>query len=86
MADINSILVQLLSELPRHSQKRRSCQYHRLYIEGKEGLTAFMFLTGEEERMFVSGGDWEKAPEVRAMAFRSTARCHKQGIEKMRYR
>jgi len=32
-----------------------------------------MFLTGEEERMLVSGGDWEKAPEVRAMELRSTA-------------
>jgi hypothetical protein len=38
-----------------------------------ELLTASMFLTGDEERTLVSGGDWEKAPEVRAMALRSTA-------------
>jgi hypothetical protein len=32
-----------------------------------------MFLTGDEERTLVSGGDWENAPEVLAMALRSTA-------------
>lgn len=38
-----------------------------------EVLTASMFLTGDDERTLVSGGDWENAPEVLAMALRSTA-------------
>jgi hypothetical protein len=39
----------------------------------ERGLTAFMFLTGEELKLEGSGGDWENAPEVRAIEFKSTA-------------